>query len=67
MGISQGMVIPDDKVERIIQKGLAETFDETFGEKGGMRVLTNGMRNRENFIEEATLMAISGLLSKKIW
>ncbi len=67
MGISQGMVIPDDKVERIIQNGLAKTFDETFGEKGGMRVLTNGMRNRENFIEEATLMAISGLLSKKIW
>lgn len=66
-GISQGYPIPEKNIQEIQEQGLAKVLDKNFNGKGGMRILTNGMRKREHFIEEATLMAISGLESNKMW
>lgn len=66
-GISQAYPIKTDKIPEIIEKGLANVLDTAFDGKGGMRVLTNNQRTREDFIKEATLMALSGLLNNKSW
>lgn len=66
-GISQAYPISEEKIPQIIEQGLAKVLDTAFDGKGGMRVLTQNQRTREDFIKESTLMALSGLLNNKTW
>ena len=59
--------ISEEKIPQIIEQGLAKVLDTAFDGKGGMRVLTQNQRTREDFIKESTLMALSGLLNNKTW
>lgn len=66
-GLGQGYPIPKAYIEEIKKTSLAQVLDRLFNGNGGIRVLTNGARTREDLIKEAALMAVTAVMNGEMW
>ncbi len=72
-GLSQGFPVPDQYVETIVTKGLADFMDNLFkfedlrSQAGGISLLTNGVVLRSDLTEQAFIMALTRYINKDIW
>ena len=75
MGISQGYMIPKNKIESIKEKSLGVVLDEIFNgvnlnrNKGGIHFLTLGEMNRIELVKNSFILALVPFLeqNQKIW
>ena len=75
IGISQGYMIPKNKIESIKEKSLGVVLDEIFNgvnlnrNKGGIHFLTLGEMNRIELVKNSFILALVPFLeqNQKIW
>ena len=66
-GLSPSYPIPEKYIEEAKATSVADVLDRIFEGKGGVRVLTQGAMTRENLIEGAVTMALTGVLNGDLW
>ncbi len=66
-GLSPSYPIPEKYIKEAKATSVADVLDRIFEGKGGIRVLTQGAMTRENLIEDAVIMALTGVLNGDLW
>lgn len=67
IGLRQGFQIPSKYIEEVKNTSVAKVLDKIFDGKGGLRVLTKGLYNRQKLIEDGTIMALTRIINGEIW
>ena len=66
-GLSQSNQFSRENAERAIATSVAKVYDDVFDGKGGVREITKGCFTRSDLVRDATIMALSKIMSGEKW